>query len=86
MSLDFITDLEQKVGQLIKSIETLRQDNSQLKATITEKELALSILTSENNNLKDDLELAKMTSTEQQDKIRVAAEKIKEMIQKIDVV
>ena len=84
MSIDFLTELEQKVDILIKNHEQLREENGKLKEELSHKGKNTETLTEENNALKAEIETLRSGVAEKDDKLKLVAEKIRVVMSKIE--
>jgi len=84
VSIEFLSDLENKVDAIIGNYEQLRQENTALKSALDAKTAALAELESENLALKNNLGELNAESQRHQDKLKAAAEKVQGLIAKIE--
>ncbi len=84
MSIEFLSDLENKVDAIIGNYEQLRQENIALKSALDAKAAALAELEGENLLLKNNLSELQADSQRHQDKLKAAAEKVQGLIAKIE--
>jgi predicted nuclease with TOPRIM domain len=84
VSIEFLTDLENKVDAIIGNYEQLRQENIALKGLLEGKTAALAELEKENLALKGNLSELQADSQRHQDKLKAAAEKVQGLIAKIE--
>ncbi|MBN1867780.1 hypothetical protein JW916_10850 [Candidatus Sumerlaeota bacterium] len=88
MLLDKLTEIEDKVGRLIQELDRLRQENASLRsasAAAGDKALQVDALSEENAQLRrrvEELEIEVSDVTEKEQEIR---ERLRTIIQKIDV-
>lgn len=86
MSTDFLNDLENKVQTLITALENVRKENNQLRQELDQNSNKISDMESENEQLKTELELLKIDSQSQQDKLNITAERIQGLLAKLELV
>lgn len=79
MPLEFINELENKVDKLINSLQKTRNENK-------EKNSRIQQLEKENKNLTNELKGTKSNSLTNQTQLDAVAEKIKEVIVKLETV
>jgi chromosome segregation ATPase len=84
LSIEFLSDLENKVDAIIGNYEQLRQENIALKSALDAKAAALAELEGENLLLKNNLSELQADSQRHQDKLKAAAEKVQGLIAKIE--
>jgi predicted nucleic acid-binding Zn-ribbon protein len=84
VSIEFLSDLENKVDAIISNYEQLKQENSALKGVLDAKTAALTELENENKALKNNLSDLQSDSQRHQEKLRAAAEKVQGLIAKIE--
>jgi FtsZ-binding cell division protein ZapB len=84
LSIEFLSDLENKVDSIIKNYEQLRQENSVLKEDVARKAEELAKIEQENGALKQELETAAADYRQAQEKMKAAAGKIQGLIAKIE--
>jgi len=77
--LDFINELENKVDKLINSLQKTRNENKEITSKVQQLE-------QENSTLKNELEGIKDNSLNSQAQLDAAAQKIKEVITKLETV
>ena len=86
MPLDFINDLEDKLERLIAKLNSLRQENEDLKESLSSKELEIKELQDEKNGLSAAAESAQTDGAEQKQKLDEAAKRIAGLISKLEAV
>ncbi len=84
VSIEFLSDLENKVDAIISNYDRLRQENIAMKGILDAKTAALAELEKENQALKKNIGELQSDSQRNQDKLKAAAEKVKGLIAKIE--
>ncbi len=79
MPLTFIDELETKIDTLINSLNKTRNESEEIKSRVQELE-------KENDTLKSDLETVNANSSENRGQLDTAAEKIKNLITRLESV
>lgn len=79
MPLDFITQLEDKVDVLVTTLLTTKNE-------VKDKEVKISLLEEENQNLKSHLESMREQVNQNQNQMEFASEKIKALLTKLETV
>jgi seryl-tRNA synthetase len=83
---DFIAELDKKVSSLIQAYADLKKEKEKCSEELSEKTDRIQELEGENGNLKQEMQSLKDMSAEQQKKLDSAADKVKEMIAKLEEV
>jgi FtsZ-binding cell division protein ZapB len=86
LALEAINDLEAKIDVLINAFGSLKEERDTLKAENNDKANSFENLNEENRNLRKELQSLKEISDIQQSKVKTAAEKIQELISKLESV
>jgi FtsZ-binding cell division protein ZapB len=86
LALEVINDLEVRIDALIQAFNGLKEERDTLKAEINDKENSIQNLNEENQNLRKELQSLREISDVQQGKVKTAAEKIQELISKLESV
>ena len=86
MSIDFITELENKVDKVLQTVEQLRSENAKIKGELEKKSESLKELEEENRSLQNELLEIRSKTQDNSDKLKYAAEKIQSLIAKIEAV
>lgn len=86
MSIEFLNDLENKIQTLITTLNNVRKENDQLREELNQSSNKVADMESENEQLKAELELIKVDSQSQQDKLNVTAERIQGLLAKLEMV
>jgi seryl-tRNA synthetase len=84
LSIDFLTELEQKVDILIKNHEQLREENGKLKEELSNKGKNTETLAEENQALKTEIETLRSGVAEKENKLNLVADKIRVVMSKIE--
>jgi len=84
LSIEFLSDLEQKIETMLQNYDKLRQENVALRGDVEKKDSAIAAIENENRLLKDDLNAIKADSQRHQEKLKAAAEKIQGLIVKME--
>ena len=82
MSIELLSDLENKVDVIIGNYEQIRKENIALKGILVCLAGALAELENENLALKNNLSELQADSQRHQDKLKAAAEKVQGLIKK----
>jgi cell division protein ZapB len=82
--VDFLNELENKVNALITTLESMRQENSRLKEEIESNNGRIQGIEEENARLKEELEAQRVDSQGAKEKMNVAAERIQNLLSKLD--
>jgi FtsZ-binding cell division protein ZapB len=83
LSLEFLDELEKKVDGLIQNLEELREENAGLKKKTSKKAADVPIIEKENNALKKEVNTLKVRVYAQQEKLKIAAERVRGLMGKI---
>ena len=86
VSIEFLSDLENKVDAIISNYDQLRQENIAMKGVLDAKTAVLAELEKENQALKKNIGELQSDSQRNQDKLKAAAEKVQGLIAKIESV
>lgn len=84
MEIEFLDDLENKVQTLISAIESVRQENSKLKQDFEENRNKCSLIESENEQLTKELHVLKSETSNQQQNLEAATERIQSIIARLE--
>lgn len=85
MSIEILSELENKVDQLLLAFNAKKAHIETLNEEITSKNNLISEIEAQNVSLKRELEELSSSSNDRQQKLDHTAEKIQEMIKKLDV-
>ena len=84
VSLESLTQLEQKIVTLIDAFKTLKQESDNLREELEDKTNNINSLQSERDSLQNELSALKGTLDKRQKKLDVAAERIQEILRKFE--
>lgn len=86
MALEAISRLEEKVNSLVDIVTKVRQENADLKEEIVQNRQRIKELESEKHTLAGSVGSLKVDSEERQKKLDEAAEKIENLLTKLESV
>jgi predicted nucleic acid-binding Zn-ribbon protein len=83
---DFIAELEKKVNSLIQGYTDLKKEKEKFSEEISGQNTRIQGLEGENSSLKEGKQELENTAAEQRKKLDTAAQKVKELIAKLEAV
>jgi predicted nucleic acid-binding Zn-ribbon protein len=86
LQTDFIGELEKKVDALISNYSGLKKDKEQFQAETNQKNSRIQELEGENESLRKEVQSFRDSAADQQSKLETAAEKIRELIHRLETV
>lgn len=86
MDIKYLDDLENKVQTLIALLENVRNENSALKQELIENGNKISVMESENNQLKQELDELKGSNFDQQSKLETVTARIQGILSRLETV
>jgi predicted nucleic acid-binding Zn-ribbon protein len=86
LQTDFIGELEKKIEALISNYNGLKKDKAQFQAETNQKNSRIQELEGENESLRKEVQSLRDSATDQQSKLGTAAEKIRELIHRLETV
>lgn len=86
MPLDFLSELEQKVDIILKSLEHLRTENKTLSEELSEKKDRIAHLEATQQQLQNEVDSLKTTNATNDSKLKSVAEKIQGLLARIEAV
>jgi predicted nucleic acid-binding Zn-ribbon protein len=86
LQTDFIGELEKKIEALISNYNGLKKDKAQFQTETNQKNSRIQELEGENESLRKEVQSLRDSATDQQSKLETAAEKIRELIHRLETV
>lgn len=86
MSIEFFSELENKIDVLLTTLDSLKKENAQLKHENEQNSSKIAEIEAENANLKNQIESVKSDSICNQEKLNAAAERIQGILARLETV
>lgn len=86
MSIEFLSELENKIEALLSSLERMKQENQEINKQFEKNNGRLAEIESENISLKNELETIRSDSQSRQEKMNAAAERIQGLLARLESV
>lgn len=86
MTIEFLSELEDKINVLLSTLERVREENIRLKQEIEQANGKISEIEAANENLKNEMDQITTDSLGNKEKLNTAAERIQGLLAKLETV
>lgn len=86
MTIEFLSELEDKINVLLSTLERVREENIRLKQELEQANGKISEIEAANENLKNELDQITTDSLGNKEKLDTAAERIQGLLAKLETV
>lgn len=86
MTIEFLSELEDKINVLLSTLERVREENIRLKQELEQANGKITEIEAANENLKNELEQITSDSLGNKEKLETAAERIQGLLAKLEAV
>jgi archaellum component FlaC len=86
LTIEFLSELEDKINVLLSTLERVREENIRLKQELEQANGKISEIEAANENLKNELDQITTDSLGNKEKLDTAAERIQGLLAKLETV